>query len=526
MPATPSTMTTSSAPQVWRHKNNAVPGANLGTASHKKGGNTLRKKQKNEGNFPMEQSVQKELQITLDEAAELLNMKPEALAAFEAAYAASPINSPEAEPDNFFDVNSRMASQKLRESQTEDRPEPKELIDRIVAELLAQTRVYAFDGDLSVPGRQERLKALPTGTKTVTLEEIQTLPTVLRPQLAGNLMKRDFDCDNYLSLLGLYQKSKTAEDEKGRQTAYHMFRQGMDILDLDPVIYQMIDTNPTSMGFWLPKLVEACRGQDFFKIPATRIAKVPLPLLQLTRTEYGELTQTTLDIVDAWAQEAFKLDESKEYFIKTGIYSSKFDFRNAKVTGAKEVRELGEYLLFIHHQACQMASPLTSPCIYGAATTVEWVVRDFIQDKENCPCIYKGLPLHTEYRIFIDCDNKMVIGASPYWEPKTMKQRFGTGAKEGSPHHAHDYVIYKAREGFLMDTYNKNLYDVMEAVGNILPQLDLPGQWSLDVMQNGDDFWIIDMALAENSAFYDVVPKELQAPSEENWLPQLEAATK
>lgn len=486
----------------------------------------MRRKQKNEGNLPMEQPVQKELQISLDEAAKLLNTNPEALAAFEAAYAASPINSPEAEPDNFFDVNSRMASQKLRESQTEERPEPKELIDRIVAELLAQTRIYAFDGDLSVPGRQERLKALPAGTKMVTLEEIQAFPTALRPQLAGNLMKRDFDCDNYLSLLGLYQKSKTAENKQARQTAYHMFRQGMDILDLDPVTYQMIDTNPTSMGFWLPKLVEACRGQEFFKIPATRIAKVPLPLLQLTRTEYGELTQTTLDIVDVWAQEAFKLDESKEYFIKTGIYSSKFDFRNAKVTGAKEVRELGEYLLFIHHQACQMASPLTSPCIYGAATTVEWVVRDFIQDKENCPCIYKGLPLHTEYRIFIDCDSKTVIGHSPYWEPDTMKNRFAAGAKDGNGHDAHDYVVYKAREVFLTETYRGNLERVLEAVEAILPHLDLPEQWSLDIMQNGDDFWVIDMALAENSAFYDVVPKELRAPSEENWLPQLEAPTK
>ena len=40
------------------------------------------------------------------------------------------------------------------------------------------------------------------------------------------------------------------------------------------------------MGNWLPQLVEACKGQDFFRIPATTIAKVPLTLLQLTRQEY------------------------------------------------------------------------------------------------------------------------------------------------------------------------------------------------------------------------------------------------
>ena len=83
-------------------------------------------------------------------------------------------------------------------------------------------------------------------------------------------------------------------------------------------------------------------------------------------------------------------------------------------------------------------------------------------------------------------------------------------------------MIYKARESFLMDTYQKNLTRVLEAVEAILPKLNLSGQWSLDIMQNGDEFWAIDMALAESSAFYETVPPELRAPTEENWLPQIE----
>ena len=50
-----------------------------------------------------------------------------------------------------------------------------------------------------------------------------------------------------------------------------------------------------------------------------------------------------------------------------------------------------------------MAGPLSFPCIYGVSTTNEWVVREFIPDKEGNPCIYHGLPLHTEYRVFVDC---------------------------------------------------------------------------------------------------------------------------
>lgn len=68
---------------------------------------------------------------------------------------------------------------------------------------------------------------------------------------------------------------------------------------------------------------------------------MPLPLLQLTRMEYMSLNPSTLCIVDEFCLKAFGLDPEKEYFIKTGTYSNKFDFRNAHVLGEKEVRELG-----------------------------------------------------------------------------------------------------------------------------------------------------------------------------------------
>lgn len=457
-----------------------------------------------------------------DAVAELLRISPEALAAFEAAYAAHTL---EEESENFFETNSRQAVKSQHAVDSEEKPQPIDEIDyfenlctRIVNELLAQTVIYVFDGNLV---RINKPLALPEGTKMVSNAEINRLPERIRPQLAGELMKVDIGEKAYPHLLWLYQQSKTAKTEKQRLDAYHHFRQGLDILDLDPVTYEMLSMNPNSMGYWLPKLVEACRGQDFFKIPATTIAKVPMTLLQLTRLDYTELTPTTLQIVDRWAHEAFDLNDEKEYFIKTGTYSSKFDFRNTYVHGTKEVKELGEYLPFIHHQALQMASPLCMPCIYGVSTTNEWVVREFIHDKESNPCIYKGLPLHTEYRVFVDADEKTVIGISPYWEPKTMKKRFGHEGDVNSPHQIHDYVIYKAHENVLMERYYKNKDVVLAHIESILPELDLHGQWSIDVMQNGEDFWIIDMALAENSAFYECVPGHLRVPSPENWIPKL-----
>lgn len=458
----------------------------------------------------------KNTSISREAVAELLRVSPEALAAFEQAYQKAALEQP---GEGFFDINSRQAvAASANIVPTDITDDVVALVDRIVAELLAQTRTYVFNGNLGVT---KSFPALPDGTAAVKSEDIISLPKNLQPQLSGTLMKVDIATPSYPHLLWYYKRFLTEKSEAKRKDAYHHFRQGLDILDLDPVTYEIIGTNPNSMGFWLPKLVNACMGQDYFKIPATTVAKVPMSLLQLTRQEYGEMTKITLAIVDKWAHEAFALNDDKEYFIKTGTYSSKFDFRNAYVHGPKEVRELGEYLLFIHYQALQMASPLCTPCIYGVSTTNEWVVREFIQDKENNPCIYKGLPLHTEYRVFVDCDWDEVIGITPYWEPETMKKRFGHSEDSNSPHQIHDYVIYLAHEEVLMGRYHKNKDAVVENIKSILPNLDLHGQWSIDIMQNGDDFWIIDMALAENSAFYNCVPEYLRKPSKEDWIPQL-----
>lgn len=294
----------------------------------------------------------------------------------------------------------------------------------------------------------------------------------------------------------------------------------MDFQDLNPVMYEMLGRNQNSIENWFPQLYEGVRKQKFFQIPDTTILQVPLPMLQLARLDYGSLTPATMQIVNRYCQEVFLLQNDQEYFVKTGVYSSKYDFRNAHVHGEKEVQKLGEYLLFISHQACQLAAPLMQPCTYGPGTTRIWVVREYIKDKENNPCIYKGLPLHTEYRLFVDFDNNEVLGISPYWEPNTMKQRFGHAPDADSPHNVHDYIIYLKHEETLMNRYKENKDMLVEKVQQMLQDIPLHGQWSLDIMQNGEDFYIIDMALAANSALVGCIPKEKLTAMQEHWLPE------
>lgn len=433
--------------------------------------------------------------------AEFLKTTPAALDEFEKSYQMASMKEAE-ESDNFFDINSRQAVSKLTQRPSETSQKVEQLTQRIVNELLAKTdNKYLTDGN----------------TRAVTMEDIESVPKELQPQVAGNLIKVDIDKPSYLLAFDLLRKYK----KTGDMNAYHLFRQGLDILDLDPILYEAIGMNQNSIGYWFPALKNAVDNQDFFKVPETKIIKVPLPILQLTRCDFMELTPTTIDIVNRWAYKAFELDENKTYFIKTGTYSSKYDFRNAKVTTPKEVRELGSYLLFIHYQALQMASPLSNPCIYGVSTTNEWCVREFIEDKEDNPCIYHGMPLHTEYRVFIDCDTDEILGISPYWKPDVMEKRFSEFSDADTADKKHDYVIFKMHKKTLMRRYKENKDMLIDKVKELLPNINLKGQWSLDIMQNGNDFWLIDMAIADTSALKECIPANKLKKSQENWIPEL-----
>lgn len=458
--------------------------------------------------------------LTKDDIAQLLKTTPEALTAFEQAYQTASLYKEES-PETLFAINSRQAHDHLAEQHATTLPDNideaylNELTNRIVDELLCISDT----------------KRLPDNKQTpVTWEEVKQLPKELRPNLTGYMMTRDINEPAYIQLLTTYHEMINESNPKKAERLYGMFRQGLDILDLDSITYEILGMNQNSMSHWLPALQKSIKDTNFFKIPETKIVKVPLTLLQLTRCDYTQLSPTTLDIVNKWAYEAFDLDENKTYFIKTGTYSSKFDFRNAKVTTPKEVHELGSYLLFIHYQALQMASPIhvfgdklfSKPVShYGVSTTNEWVVREYIEDKENNPCIYHGMPLHTEYRVFIDCDTDEILGISPYWRPDVMKQRFGHEIDAHTPDNTHDYVIYSMHEETLMKRYEDNKNTVLTHVKELLPNLHLNGQWSLDIMQNGDDFWLIDMATADLSALSDCVPKGLLRKSKENWIPQI-----
>lgn len=433
--------------------------------------------------------------ISDTEIVELLKVNPSLLEQFEKEYWKH-----DGVRDGIFGVNAKQMATDVSITDVS-------IVDRIVNELLDQTYRYRYDG------KNSSVEKLSVDIKEyVTLDEVNSIDKSVRPQITGKYMPKDIHDDAYKTILWMYKKWK----ETGNKEFYGRFRNGLDTLDLDGIMYEMLGLYDTSMGNWLPALVDGVSKQDFFKVPATTIIRVPLPILQLTRMEFEEINNTTKLIVDRFCQKAFNLDKNKDYFIKTGVFSSKFDFRNAKVTDENEVMEIGQYLLFINHQAQMLGCSLFSGIgFYGANTTNEWVVREFIRDEEKAEEIYHGLPLHVEYRVFVDFDTREVLAVAPYWEENTMKSHFKGRQDIDAKHDMITYSLWldKNKHRF---TENKEL--VRNKVEMMLGDINLSGQWSMDIMQNGNDFYIIDMATADVSALNNYIPEGKLKAHKENWV--------
>ena len=450
--------------------------------------------------------------FSYEELAAMLKTNPDALKTFDEVYKTQVLESRELH-ENMLQWDTATVKAIL-DKKVYFPPELNSLIDRIVTELVPETRLYIYNAKRG--GYYVKYSANRDFVAAVTNKELNRYPEKLRPQLTGKLMKVDVSEPSYKSLLQNYAEYKNAKNDRMKMLYYNLFRQGLDILDLDDFTYQMLEMNPISMGFWLPPLVEGLYGNKFFKVPDTKILHVPITMLQLTRLGFETLNPVTKEIVNRYCKKVFHLDEHGDYFIKTGTYSSKYEFRNAHIHEPKEVDEMGEYFLLLNHLTCSMAAPTNNRSFYGANTTNEWVVREYIKDKESNPTIYNGLPLHTEYRVFVDFDTKEILGVSPYWRSDVMKGKF---KEVSSPQERHDYVVYMMHEDVLNKRYNESVQIVLAELKKVIPRIELTGQWSIDVMRNGDDYYIIDMALAENSALDDCVPREKLRAYPQQWLP-------
>lgn len=314
--------------------------------------------------------------------------------------------------------------------------------------------------------------------------------TTQRAIVPGKIARTDgFNVDGMVENLE-QQIQALPEDSRERTQVQGLLSRTISVSDLTEKLYARFAGNKNSMYNWLNEIKHAVANTDTELIsPSTKILRLPMELAQFIRLEYPETSKEDKELFNQVLFDKFGLEDGQTYFIKTGTFSSKFQFANAKCS---EPREMGEYFQVINNFAMTV----------GAGQTIDLVVREYIEDVEGNPTIYNGMPLRTEFRAFVDCDKKELIGIVPYWHPIVMKRALKAGLSDSMEA---DYQTYQQHEDKLTREYNEYLPRVKKAIESLLPELHLEGSYSIDVMKNGNDLYVIDLALMSESALTELL---------------------
>lgn len=237
--------------------------------------------------------------------------------------------------------------------------------------------------------------------------------------------------------------------------------------------------NPENMSYWFPKIMASTtKEQSFLKVPETEIIQLDSEMWKWLRSDRytPEKIKEFNDFLVGKIGELLK--DKNTLFMKTGIFSNKFSFSTTVVDSDQTI---GDKLLDIYYTSM----------MFGADNTSEVVFREMVSDKEGRLKIYEGMPLHTEFRVFYDFDTKEIIGVANYWHPELMEANL-----KGD-----DLENYLKEKDTIVNDFNTYKHKVAEEVSLFLKGTnELNGKWSVDVMKNGDEFWLIDMARMERSA--------------------------
>lgn len=237
--------------------------------------------------------------------------------------------------------------------------------------------------------------------------------------------------------------------------------------------------NLENMSYWFPKISSSTTAQlSYLKLPKTKIVTLNFDWFKWLRSD--SYTNEKIQAFNEYLKH--ELDGFKEnnisIFMKTGVFSNKFDFNNVIINNSEQI---GEKFLNMYY----------SSMLVGADMTAEVVLREMIEDAEDRRKIYNGMPLHTEFRVFYDFDSKKCIGVTNYWHPELMiKNLRGV-----------DLESFLYEKDNLVKDFEQYKNEITNQVGIFMSGVsDLSGKWSVDIMKNGQDFWLIDMARMQFSA--------------------------
>lgn len=238
----------------------------------------------------------------------------------------------------------------------------------------------------------------------------------------------------------------------------------------------MLTPEKNDFSFWFPK-IEHCG----LNVPKSLIFHVPEHIQKHFFLE-GE---DDYEVIDKWLKECvipvLKKEDMHLLFVKNATFSNKFHATSCMATW----HTLLDAITSINYNALMV----------GAEGLSELVVRERIMhNSQSTPCIYNGLPLRSEFRVFYDFTKRKVIFVENYWN---------YGYVFPNLRDATDKIIFEHERERLEREFDNRKQEVSELVASAMENVTgFEGPWSVDIMLEGDTYYLIDMALAEMSAYW------------------------
>jgi len=264
------------------------------------------------------------------------------------------------------------------------------------------------------------------------------------------------------------------------------------------------------LSYWFPKIKDCG-----IKVPKTIIIPFPEDMVN-GETFYMENIPEDEKRIERFVRETVLPEIEKagfrsRLFLKNGACSNKFDAGKSCFC-LPDVYEITRAIANIQYfSLCN-----------ETGGEFELVIRERVGDRDCLiPKIYNGLPLRPEFRVFYDFDSHEPIFAVDYWDCDYVYPHL---------YDATDRIVFAAMKEYLKESFETCKDDVIEMVDSAMKNVArLQGPWSIDLMMSGypeevqykmisefqpkyctepepPELYLIDMALAEQSAYWELRP--------------------
>lgn len=224
-----------------------------------------------------------------------------------------------------------------------------------------------------------------------------------------------------------------------------------------------------------------------FKVPDTVV--VPLSFDRFRWLSSDNYTEDEIELFTKELKEYLKgvgFDVNRCLFIKTGVYSNKFNFKNCKL---EDINKIGNNFVNIFCDG-----------VNKGFISSELVVRGYISAKNERPKIWNGMPLNTEFRVYYDFNQKEVLGVFNCWDRETMGSFLNPVCRylpdEIIESNKIDYDSFKSVVDGIEIEFDMLKNDLIDSINANMSKVEgLEGVWSIDFMFVDGDMYLIDMSL-------------------------------